>query len=190
MGGFWDLFQPRRWVLNELNHLEYIENEDDQSMDNYWIRKDIEKKLLNDGIIEERRVADIPGFSGSALLYDIQGRTKEKVPLLIRVSDNLTKYPNSYHIAQLGAVCATLGIQVGYLFNFSSMQQAGILRKVKFDKLSKARAAFVTQIGKMIKLPQGEELCTSLPSCPDFMIKQHCHQNCICKAEQRDTTRN
>ena len=183
VGRFWDLFQPRRWVLNELSPLEYVENDEDQSMDNYWIRKDIERKLLSDGIIEEHRVIGIPGFSGSTLLYDAQGRTKEKVPLLIRVSDNLAKYPNNYHVAQLGAVCAILSIQAGYLFNFSSKLQAGVLRKLKFDKLSEVRAAFVTQIGKMIKLPQGEELRTSLPSCPDFMIKRNCHRNCVCKDE-------
>ena len=127
-------------------------------MEKYWIRKDIEMKLLLEGIIAEYGIKDIPGFSGSALLYNARGRLGGKVPLLTRISDNLAQIPNKFYIAQLGAVCATLGAKVGYIFNFPTNLKAGVLWNLKFDNLSDVRSEFIRLIEKMIKLPIRDEL--------------------------------
>ena len=185
VAGFWNLFQPRRWVLNELNPLEYIENDGDQTMENYRLRKEIERNLLDGGIITEDRIENIPGFSGSAFLYTTRRRDNEKVPLLIRVSDARTRNPNKYHKAQIGAVCATLGVEDGYIFHFFKNPQAGILWKLRFNSLSDIKKELVKLIAEMTKLPQGDELRKVLPSCPDFMIVKNCHSDCVCKVERK-----
>ncbi|MGC8516026.1 MAG: hypothetical protein ACP5OC_07845 [Thermoplasmata archaeon] len=183
--GFWDLFQPRRWVLNELNPLEYIENDDDQSLENYWLRREIERKLLGEGIVVEHGIKNIPGFSGSALLYSTRRGNYKKFPLLVRVSDTRSLYPNNYHKAQIGAVCAAMNTEVGYIFHFFKNPQAGILWELSFNDLSGIRKALVKLIGEMVKLPRGDELRAVLPSCPDFLINRKCHGNCVCKAERQ-----
>ncbi len=182
---FWDLFQPRRWVLDELNPLEYIGKDDGQSLENYWLRKEIEKKLLDEGIVVERRIENLPGFSSSALLYNSRRRNNKKVPLLVRVSDERARRPNKYHKAQIGAICATMGADVGYIFHFFKNPQAGILWELSFNDLLDIKKVLVRLIDEMVRLPQGDELRKVLPSCPDFLIDKNCHGDCVCKMERK-----
>lgn len=189
--GLWDIFSPRRWILNNSQPFIYSEWAED-SKESYYLRRGIEAKFVDEGLLVNEPMSEELPEMKYGLFWINPGKNdanneseSKKYPFLVRVTDNTPRkssYLNEAHTDQLGLACALGDTEIGYLFVFYRDSNASVLYKVKFNKLGKVKKMAEEIIMRSIKSLEGNKLNSTLPFCPNF-VKKTCSVGCLCASE-------
>lgn len=190
---FWNIFTPRRFFLRNVHPFEFLGDFEEEDLKNFQLRKEIEHALLNKGLIKRNTLNEsYPKISEEYFSLAISTKThtekskSKRSPIIIRVQD-LNTWGGDYRLppyykAQLGLICSLAKHNIGYIFIFFKNSNAGILSKLKFNKLGEIRNTSAKLMKNMLKSIVGDLDPSELPECPEFIRGKSCYKECICEA--------
>jgi hypothetical protein len=169
---FWDLFQPRKWLLKQKNPFYYEYFEED---DYYKLRKYLEDKIMGSDLGVKQHWSRNKFINDTFLTY--KGK-----PLLVRYpkGNSLDKLNESYR-AQLGLIALSEGEDRGYIFSYYKDQEVGKLYEVVFSRKEDDDRVLDSEIKQMVDIYFNASNYSVLPVCPDF-IQKNCGDGCYCKS--------
>jgi hypothetical protein len=184
--GIWDIFTPIKWLMKIENPYDYDDWEDDDEY-KYEIRKEIEKQLVEEGVLTKDRLSvDIPEIKDHLFLQIPSGdpATNEsyskKYPILIRVQDGNSNQPlNDYYKAQIGLACALSNNNTGFVFVFYRNHEVGTLYKIIFSKLGNIKQEALNIINETVRSAKEKKCTLSLPFCPKI-VRDNCNKCVFC----------
>ena len=169
---YWDLFQPRKWLLNQTNPF-YYENWGD---DYYYLRRELEERLVRVADCDvKRRSSSNENINDSFLAY-------KDDPLLVRLPKTIsaTGTFNEWYLAQLGLRVITEKKKKGYIFVYYKDNKIGKLFEVTFKDRNDALDAINRAIEQMKRTYFRKSDSSKLPKCPEF-VRDKCKGGCLCE---------
>lgn len=168
---FWDLFQPRKFLLKHTSPFYYEDFNDDY----YYLRKALEDEIA--GSMDEigRRKSKHSEINDSILTY-------QEKPILIRFpkgsySENKL---NEWYIVQLGLIVLSEDCDEGYILTHFKDNDISKLWRIKFKKNKNFSDLVEKRIGVIYKSISDESAYSELPLCPDF-VRKNCGDSCYCR---------